>query len=123
MKFLATDGAPRAIGPYSQAVIEGNLLFASGQIPLDPSSGELVGGSIERSAERIFDNLESVLRDTFTPTLWYDIAPFFKAFIGLDLDPISAQKIGYLEANLAYALKRPDLRDAVRALCARMAVR
>jgi 2-iminobutanoate/2-iminopropanoate deaminase len=63
MKFLATDGAPKAIGPYSQAVIEGNLLFASGQIPLDPKSGELVSGSIERSAERIFDNLEAVLRE------------------------------------------------------------
>lgn len=63
MKFLATEGAPKAIGPYSQAVIEGKLLFASGQIPLDPSSGELVGGSIDRSAERIFDNLEAVLRE------------------------------------------------------------
>ena len=63
MKFLATEGAPKAIGPYSQAVIEGGLLFASGQIPLDPASGELVGGSIERSAERIFDNLEAVLRE------------------------------------------------------------
>jgi 2-iminobutanoate/2-iminopropanoate deaminase len=63
MKFLATEGAPKAIGPYSQAVIEGNLLFASGQIPLDPTSGELVGGSIERSAERIFDNFEAVLRE------------------------------------------------------------
>jgi 2-iminobutanoate/2-iminopropanoate deaminase len=63
MKFLATEGAPKAIGPYSQAVIEGSLLFASGQIPLDPKSGELVGGSIERSAERIFDNLEAVLHE------------------------------------------------------------
>jgi 2-iminobutanoate/2-iminopropanoate deaminase len=63
MKFLATEGAPKAIGPYSQAVIEGNLLFASGQIPLDPASGALVSGSIERSAERIFDNLEAVLRE------------------------------------------------------------
>lgn len=63
MKFLATEGAPKAIGPYSQAVIDGGLLFASGQIPLDPTSGELVGGSIERSAERIFDNFEAVLRE------------------------------------------------------------
>lgn len=63
MKFLATEGAPKAIGPYSQAVIEGNLLYASGQIPLDPKSGELVGGSIEQSAERIFDNLAAVLRE------------------------------------------------------------
>ena len=61
MKFLATDGAPKAIGPYSQAVVDGGLLFASGQIPLDPASGELVNGSIDASAERILDNLEAVL--------------------------------------------------------------
>jgi len=61
MKFIATDGAPKAIGPYSQAVVEGGFLFASGQIPLDPASGELVGGGIEQATERIFDNLEAVL--------------------------------------------------------------
>jgi 2-iminobutanoate/2-iminopropanoate deaminase len=63
MKFLATEGAPKAIGPYSQAVIDGDLLFASGQIPLDPASGELVGGTIESCAQRIFDNLEAVLKE------------------------------------------------------------
>jgi 2-iminobutanoate/2-iminopropanoate deaminase len=61
MKFIATDGAPKAIGPYSQAVVEGGFLFASGQIPLDPATGELVGGQIEHATERIFDNLEAVL--------------------------------------------------------------
>jgi 2-iminobutanoate/2-iminopropanoate deaminase len=61
MKFITTDGAPKAIGPYSQAVVEDGLLFASGQIPLDPATGELVGGTIERSTERILDNLEAVL--------------------------------------------------------------
>ncbi|MCA1582885.1 MAG: RidA family protein [Acidobacteria bacterium] len=63
MKYLATEGAPKAIGPYSQAVIEGGFLYASGQIPLDPVSGELVAGGIEKSAERILDNLEAVLRE------------------------------------------------------------
>ena len=62
MKFIATDGAPKAIGPYSQAVVVDGFLYASGQIPLDPKTGELVGGGIEQSAERIFDNLEAVLR-------------------------------------------------------------
>ncbi|HEY6929960.1 MAG TPA: RidA family protein [Thermoanaerobaculia bacterium] len=61
MKFIATDGAPKAIGPYSQAVVEGGFLFASGQIPLDPATGELVGGGIEKATDRIFDNLEAVL--------------------------------------------------------------
>jgi 2-iminobutanoate/2-iminopropanoate deaminase len=61
MKFLATDGAPKAIGPYSQAVVDGGLLFASGQIPLDPASGDLIQGGIDVCAERIFDNLAAVL--------------------------------------------------------------
>ena len=62
MKFIATEEAPKAIGPYSQAVVEGGFLFAAGQIPLDPKTGELVTGSIDQSAERVFDNLEAVLR-------------------------------------------------------------
>ena len=63
MKFLATDGAPKAIGPYAQAVIEGSFLFASGQIPLDPHSGDLVAGGIEDATARVLDNLEAVLRE------------------------------------------------------------
>ncbi len=63
MKFIATDRAPKAIGPYSQAVAEGGFLFASGQIPLDPATGELVAGGIEASAERILDNLGAILRE------------------------------------------------------------
>jgi 2-iminobutanoate/2-iminopropanoate deaminase len=62
MKFLATEGAPKAIGPYSQAVLEGGFLFASGQIPLDPATGELVAGGIEASTERVLDNMEAVLK-------------------------------------------------------------
>jgi len=60
--YIATEGAPKAIGPYSQAVAASGFLFASGQIPLDPATGELVAGGIEAAAERIFDNLEAVLR-------------------------------------------------------------
>ncbi len=62
MKFIATDDAPKAIGPYSQAVVEGGFLFAAGQVPLDPKTGELVTGGIEQSAERVLDNLEAVLK-------------------------------------------------------------
>jgi 2-iminobutanoate/2-iminopropanoate deaminase len=60
---LTTDGAPKAIGPYSQAVIEGGFLFTSGQVPLDPTTGKLVEGGLERSAERVFDNLEAILTE------------------------------------------------------------
>ena len=62
MKFITTDDAPKAIGPYSQAVVEGGFLFAAGQIPLDPKTGELVTGGIEQSTERVLDNLEAVLK-------------------------------------------------------------
>ena len=55
-----TDRAPKAIGPYSQAVVDGDLLFASGQIPLDPSTGELVTGDITFQTRRVFDNLKAV---------------------------------------------------------------
>ena len=62
VKPLSTDAAPKAIGPYSQAVLAGGFLFASGQVPLDPKTGELVGGGIEPSTERVLDNLEAVLK-------------------------------------------------------------
>jgi 2-iminobutanoate/2-iminopropanoate deaminase len=61
MKSIATEGAPKAIGPYSQAISDGGFLFASGQVPLDPTTGELVGGGFEAGVERVFDNLEAVL--------------------------------------------------------------
>ncbi|MEE4301492.1 MAG: RidA family protein [Pseudomonadales bacterium] len=55
-----TDAAPAAIGPYSQAVIVGDLVFLSGQIPLDPATMEMVGGGVEAQIERVFDNLAAV---------------------------------------------------------------
>lgn len=58
---VRTAGAPAAIGPYSQAVRSGGLLFCSGQIPLDPATGKLVDGGIEEQAERVLNNLEAVL--------------------------------------------------------------
>ncbi len=61
MKIIAAEGAPKAIGPYSQAIVDGGLLFASGQVPLDPKTGELVSGGFEAGVERVFDNLEAVL--------------------------------------------------------------
>lgn len=57
---IATDRAPAAIGPYSQAVRRGNTVFLSGQIPLDPATGALVEGDIATQARRVFDNLRAV---------------------------------------------------------------
>jgi 2-iminobutanoate/2-iminopropanoate deaminase len=59
--FVATDQAPKAIGPYSQAVIHGGLIFTAGQIALDPASGELVGKSVADQTEQVFANLRAVL--------------------------------------------------------------
>ena len=61
MKNIITDKAPAAIGPYSQAVVAGGLLFCSGQIPLDPVSGELVSGTVEQETGRVMENLRGVL--------------------------------------------------------------
>jgi 2-iminobutanoate/2-iminopropanoate deaminase len=61
VKPISTISAPKAIGPYSQAIVEGGFLFASGQVPLDPITGRLVEGGFEASAERVLDNLEAIL--------------------------------------------------------------
>jgi reactive intermediate/imine deaminase len=58
--IVATDQAPAAIGPYSQAVRAGNTVYFSGQIPLDPASGQLVEGDIATQTRRVFDNLTAV---------------------------------------------------------------
>ncbi|MBQ1212161.1 MAG: RidA family protein [Clostridia bacterium] len=58
---ISTPNAPKAIGPYSQAVKVGNMLYTSGQIPLDPISGELVGSNITEQAEQVMKNLSAVL--------------------------------------------------------------
>lgn len=60
-KIIATEAAPQAIGPYSQGVQVGNLLFVSGQIPLVPETGEMVEGGIEAQTERVLENLKAIL--------------------------------------------------------------
>jgi len=60
-KIISTDKAPQAIGPYSQAVQFNNLLFISGQIPLEPKSGEIVKGNIKELTKQILDNLNAIL--------------------------------------------------------------
>ena len=58
---IATDKTPGAIGPYSQAIVFNNMLFTSGQIPLDPATGAMVEGDITLQAERVMQNLQAVL--------------------------------------------------------------
>ncbi len=61
MQKIHTEQAPAAIGPYSQAIRTGNLLFTSGQIPIDPATGNVVEGGIKEQAEQICKNLKAVL--------------------------------------------------------------
>ena len=58
---VSSDGAPKAIGPYSQAIRAGSLLFVSGQIPLDPATGAMVEGDIAAQTHRVFANLGAIL--------------------------------------------------------------
>jgi 2-iminobutanoate/2-iminopropanoate deaminase len=58
---VSTDNAPRAIGPYSQAIRAGQLLFVSGQIPLDPATGQIVAGDVAAQTRRVLDNVGAVL--------------------------------------------------------------
>jgi 2-iminobutanoate/2-iminopropanoate deaminase len=59
---VSSPEAPKAIGPYSQAVRVGQLLFVSGQVPLDPATGQIVAGDIAAQTRRVFDNLGAVLK-------------------------------------------------------------
>ena len=60
-KVIHTDKAPQAIGPYSQAIQAGNFLFLSGQIPLDPKTGELAKGDIREQTKQVLENIKGVL--------------------------------------------------------------
>jgi 2-iminobutanoate/2-iminopropanoate deaminase len=62
-KHITTAQAPKPIGPYSQGVIAGGLLFVSGQIPLDPASGALIGGAIEEQTEQVLKNIMAILKE------------------------------------------------------------
>jgi 2-iminobutanoate/2-iminopropanoate deaminase len=61
LQAVRTDEAPHAIGPYSQAIVSGNLVFTAGQIPLDPKTGELIGGDIREQTARVLRNLNAIL--------------------------------------------------------------
>jgi 2-iminobutanoate/2-iminopropanoate deaminase len=61
MRAIATDAAPKAIGPYSQAIATETLVFTAGQVALDPKTGELVGGTTAEQTEQVLANLQAVL--------------------------------------------------------------
>ena len=83
-EIIATDKAPKAIGPYSQGVKAGGLVFFSGQIPLDPATGEIAGKDIAEQTERVMENIAALLtaagldfRDVVKSTIYMtDLADF-----------------------------------------------
>lgn len=95
-RIVSTEAAPKAIGPYSQAVIANGFVFCSGQIPLDPATGQLVGDSVEAQTERVLLNLDAVLRAAGT-----DLAHAVRTTIFLqDLSDFAA-------VNAVYAMHFP----------------
>ncbi len=62
MKVISTDKAPAAIGPYAQAMVSGNLVFTSGQIAIDPATGDIVGDTIEEQTTRVCENIKALLK-------------------------------------------------------------
>ncbi|MBI5395243.1 MAG: RidA family protein [Verrucomicrobia bacterium] len=61
LQTIATDKAPKAVGPYSQAIRAGDFLFCAGQIPLDPATGILIAGGIKEQTGRVLENIKAVL--------------------------------------------------------------
>ena len=84
LRVISTDKAPKAIGPYSQAIVAGDLVFCAGQIAIDPKTGEVVSGDIKEQTRRALDNLAGVLeaagssldRVTKTTVFLTDLAEF-----------------------------------------------
>lgn len=66
MKVINTSKAPAAIGPYSQAIVLGDILFTSGQIPIDPATGEIAGNDIQSQAEQVMKNIAAILEEAGT---------------------------------------------------------
>ena len=66
MKTIHTNQAPAAIGPYSQAIQTGNILFTSGQVPLCPETGDVVGNTIEEQATQVMKNISAILKEAGT---------------------------------------------------------
>lgn len=105
-KVLKTDGAPAAIGPYSQAVAAGGFIFTAGQVALDPATGEMVGGDAAAQARRVMENLTAVLRAGGAS--WGDVVK--AAVYLLDLEDFAAVNDVYAQ----YAGGEPPARATVQ---------
>lgn len=93
MKVIHTENAPKAIGPYSQAIEAGGMIFASGQIPIDPATGNFVEGGIKEQTRMSLTNAQNILREAGT-----DLAHVVKTTVFLsDMDNFAAMNEVYAE--------------------------
>ena len=92
MRPVATEGAPRAIGPYSQGVVSGGLVYTAGQVALDPATGEMVAGGVPEQTTRALENIRAILR-----AVGSDLAQVGKTTVFL------ADMADFTEMNAAYA--------------------
>ncbi len=106
-KVVATDKAPAAIGPYSQAIVAGNLVFTAGQIPIDPKTSQLLTGDIQAQTRLVLENLKAVLIAAGT-----DLAHVVKTTVFLkDMNDFGAMNEIYAQ----YFPENPPARSAVQA--------
>jgi 2-iminobutanoate/2-iminopropanoate deaminase len=106
-EVIYTEAAPKPIGPYSQAVKTGNMLFVSGQIPIDPKTGEVVKGGIKEQTRQVLENIKTVL-ETAGYTL-NDVAMAFVFLADMNMFP------EYNEVYAQYFKEKPPARVTVQA--------
>jgi len=105
-QIVATDAAPKAVGPYSQAVWAGDVLFCAGQIPLEPSTGNMVPGGIAEQAARVLENIRGLLKSQ-----GLDLANVVKTTVFLsDMNNFGAMN----EVYAKYFTKEPPARSTVQ---------
>ena len=80
LQKISTDKAPAAIGPYSQGIVLGNIFFASGQIPIDPATGEIHGTTIEEQAEQVMKNIGELFKTSCFLADMGDFAAFNQVY-------------------------------------------
>lgn len=110
-KVISTAQAPAAIGPYSQAIVTGDLLFVSGQIPLDPATGAMAEGGIEAQTTRVLDNLKAIVeaagtslaRAVKTTVYITNIGDFGK----VNFNQRALGEVGHLDADPGGRIFRP----------------
>jgi len=106
-EVIYTEAAPKPIGPYSQAVKVGNMLFVSGQIPIDPKTGEVVKGGIKEQTRQVLENIKTVL-EAASYTL-NDVAMAFVFLADMNMFP------EYNEVYAQYFKEKPPARVTVQA--------